>query len=149
MTKKVKHGFTNHKKKVVRIPVKSDNERIVWTFESVDRDGKFAFDPDREDFNINLVFRKLISYASMTWSDIKAQTHDFGKSKHHFLEPDKLSNEAQKRIQARHLEESADSIFSFSLNNIVRVIGIRDGRFFRVVWYDPKHEFCPSTLKHT
>ena len=27
---------------------------------------------------------------------------------------------------------------------LIRIVGIRDGEFFHVVWYDPKHEFYPT-----
>lgn len=60
-----------------------------------------------------------MDYSRMKWQDIETQTHDRGKSKHHFLKSlDSLSPEAWERI--REWEE------------------------FHVVWYDPKHEFCPS-----
>jgi hypothetical protein len=82
----------------------------------------------------------------MTWAAIKKQTHDNGKSKHHFLSANSLSKAAKERIKDKHLEESSDYIFSFALNNLVRVIGIRnpDSAEFEVVWYDPNHQFALS-----
>ena len=117
----------------------------VWRFDKLDMDGKFAFDLSREDFRYREVLQKIMDYSRMKWQDIEKQTHDRGKSKHHFLKSlDSLSPEARERIRAKHLEEHADAIFSFAFENMLRVIGIREGEEFHVVWYDPKHEFCPS-----
>ena len=128
-----------------------DNAKVIWTFESIDRDGKFKFDPSRADFDCQDVLGKLLSFSTMTWNEIKQQTHDANKSKHHFLSPKSLSKEALERVSAKDLLERADYIFSFALTNTVRVIGYRDENdpAFHVVWYDAHHEFAPSKLKHT
>lgn len=85
----------------------------------------------------------------MTWTEVKKQTHDDGKSKHHFLSPQFLSPEAAERLKAKQLEEYSDSIFSFALDNKLRLVGIRKNEDFHVLWYDPEHEVCPSKKKHT
>ena len=95
---------------------------------------------------------KLLEYSTMTWFEIKKQTHDDGKSKHHQLSPQSLSLEAWQRIRAKHFEEEKiEHLFSFALNNKIRIIGFReiDTPEFKVVWYDANHEFAPSKLKHT
>lgn len=142
------------KKKQVR-PVLTEVKRQVqmpniitgkphFRFEKVDRDGKFAFRLDRKDFLHSLVLEKIMEYSCMMWSDIERQTHDGGKSKHHFLEnTDKLSKEAKERIKKLKIEDLTDSIFSFALMNRLRIIGIRQGDYFYVLWYDPKHEVYP------
>lgn len=127
-----------------------DSNYPIWTFQNVDRDGKFAFNPFRKDFRSDEFVEKMVSYSNMTWQEISRQTHDNGKSKHHFLnDSDRLSKDARERIKVKNFEEKIDNIFSFALNNITRVIGIRDGAEFQVVWYDANHEFAPSTKKHT
>ena len=127
----------------------TDGEICVWTFQKIDRSGVFAFDPRRADFDSQDVLLKMLGYSTMTWREIKTQTHDNGKSKHHELNPASLSAQAISRIRAKGFEESTDALFSFALNNKVRVVGIRNGAEFQVVWYDANHEFAPSTLKHT
>ena len=92
---------------------------------------------------------KMIRYSNMTWAEIKAQTHDDGKSKHHVLDFDGISKDAKKRIEKMKLEEYSDSIFSFALTNLVRLIGIRKDEKFEVLWYDPLHDVYPSPKKHT
>ena len=127
----------------------SDGEKVVFRFDKIDRTGKFAFDIGRKDFSHKLVLDKIISYSSMTWTEIKRQTHDGGKSKNHMLDPDSISAEVMERIKERGLEEYSDAIFSFALQNKIRIVGYRENQFFYVLWYDPNHEICPSTLKHT
>ena len=85
----------------------------------------------------------------MTWAEIKRQTHDGSKSKNHFLDTDGMSDDARKRIEALKLEDSTDQIFSFALENKIRIIGLRNDEFFHVIWFDPLHEFYLSEKKHT
>jgi hypothetical protein len=115
----------------------------------IDRSGKFAFDLEREEFQHKEFMQKMVDYSSMTWSEVKRQTHDNGKSKHHFLSEDSLSKEALERMQSRQLGEYSDSIFSFALQNKLRIVGIREDEHFHVLWYDPEHEICPSKKKNT
>ncbi len=121
--------------------------KIVWCFDRIARSGVFAFDTARDDFNFKEIVNKMISYNSMTWGELKRQTHDRGKSKHHFLDPSSFSDEAKEQIARNRLEDEVDDIFSFALQNTLRVIGLRKGQMFHVVWYDPYHQFAPSTKR--
>ena len=113
---------------------------IVW---------HFAFDLEREEFQHKNFLQKMIAYSNMTWSDVKKQTHDDGKSKHHFLSIDSLSKETIDRIKFKKLQEYSDSIFSFAFQNKLRIVGIRINECFHVLWYDSEHEICPSKKKNT
>lgn len=121
----------------------------VWYFTKIDKAGKFAFDVNREDFQHYEILDKMIHYSNMSWADIKKQTHDDKKSKHHFIPFDELSKEAQDRLRKKDLTEDSDSLFSFALQNRLRIVGIRKDEKFYVRWYDPKHEVCPSKMQHT
>lgn len=144
MAKKPKFSSGNNTKKVVIPPSSSDSSEIIWVFDNVDRSGNFHFTPNREDMDCQELLTKIMDFSSQTWSQIKAATHDGGKSKHHFLDISSLSKEAMDRIEALKLSEYGDSIFSLRINNLIRIIGIRQNEKFIVKWYDPKHEFCPS-----
>lgn len=135
-----------YKKQVVKIHHASTiKETPIWRFDKIDRDGKFAFNLSRKDFKHKEVLQKLIEYGNMTWDEISRQQHDrTRKTKHHYLNPVSLSNEAVERIKAKHFDEYTDDIYSFALQNLVRIIGLRYGAEFHIVWYDPNHEFCPS-----
>lgn len=147
MAKKTKRNISINKHAVKVDGYSTDNKKVIWRFDMVDRSGKFAFDLMREDFRHKAFLEKMIGYSSMTWTDVKNQTHDDGKSKNHFLSVQSLSKEALERLKARSLEGYSDSIFSFALDNQLRLIGIRINEHFHVLWYDPRHEACPSTKK--
>lgn len=124
----------------------SDLEKVIWVFDDIDKDGAFAFDifKIKENGDLFTIMEKMVNYETMTWNEISKQTHDKGKSKHHFLDSEGLSAEAVKRIRAKDQEENSDMIFSFALTNTLRIIGVRDRAFFHVMWYDTNHQFYPS-----
>lgn len=145
--KEKKFPKKSNSKKAKTIPDKrysTDNEYVVWCFDMLDKTGEFAFDLERKDFDHKEILGKIIDYSNMTWSQIKEQTHDRGKSKHHLLDFTSLSKEAQECIKRRKLDDRLDSIFSFAFQNKLRIIGIRQHEKFHAVWFDPQHKFCPS-----
>ena len=137
------------KEHVVIERVSYDSCKPAWMFDRIDRNGKFAFDVSRKDFDIHLVFDKLLSYSTMTWGEIDRQTHDWGKSKNHHLDYQGMSQEAKERIRKMQLEEEIDAIYSLSFENQIRIVGIKDKGIFRIIWYDPEHEIYPSTKRNT
>lgn len=133
-----------------RSSISSDRKAPVWIFDKIDRSGDYAFDVSREDFNHKLVLEKIIEYASMSWIDVKQQTHgQKGKSKNHYYPLNEMSSTAQKRFVQLGLDEYGDSIFSFAVSSVVRIIGYRENEYFHVLWYDAQHEVYPSKKKHT
>ena len=139
-------SINQHKahKTTVRISVGSESSKVLWIFDKIDRDGLFAFNINRSDFDHKGFLDKLISYSSMTWAEVIRQTHDAGKSKHHFLaDVDRFSNEAIERINKLRLNEDTDRIFSFAFTNLLRIIGLREAEKFYVIWYDAYHQFYP------
>lgn len=125
----------------------TDNKKVIWVFDRCDKNGQFAFDINKieADGHLREIFTKMIDYEQFTWAEIKQQTHDrSNRSKHHMLDIDGMADQAVVRIKAMQLDEYTDSIFSFALQNKLRIIGIREGERFHVVWYDPEHKFYPS-----
>ena len=147
--KRIKHGnnYQTANKTVIKKSDSTENLKVVWLFDRIDKNGQFAFDVNREDFDHKNFLDKIIGYSSMTWAEIRRQTHDNGKSKHHYIgrEIEKLSQSAKSRIISLKLEEETDSIYSFAFSNILRIIGLRDGEKFHVLWYDAHHEVYPSS----
>lgn len=148
--KNTKKTSSSIQKKTVNNRDSFENEKPIWRFDRIDNDGEFAFNVHRPDFQHEEFLDKMISYSNMTWSQIRQQTHDEGKSKHHFISYDQLSKLAQNRIAALKIEDYTDSIYSFALKNKLRIIGLRgDNSEFHILWYDPDHEVCPSRKSHT
>jgi len=147
-SKKTNVSSKKNQKKTVGGNESSDTKKVIWVFDNPDNDGEFSFDVTRNDFNAKEIFSKMLDYSKITWAEIKKQTHDkTNKSKHHFLEYEKLSPVAKQRFNLKYSSEYNDSIFSFALQNKLRIIGIRDKEFFHVTWFDPEHKFCPSHKK--
>ena len=145
--KRIIHGQNNKTSKTtVRVDASSEGEKVIFLFDRIDRDGKFAFDVSRADFDHKGFLQKVIDYSGMTWAEVRRQTHDAGKSKHHYLtEVSRYSQEAQDRIEKLGLMQDTDRIYSFALGNKLRIIGLREREKFHVVWYDSNHEFYPSS----
>ena len=135
-------------KTIVHVEPSSEGQKVIFVFDRVDRDGKFAFDVKRKDFDAKVFLEKVIEYSSLTWAEVRRQTHDAGKSKHHYLtEVSRYSEAAKERIIKLRLMEDTDRIYSFAFDNKLRVIGLRDREKFHVVWYDTEHEFYPTSKK--
>lgn len=148
MGKKIKERRIFGKKLLINIPAEStDNDVIVWRFDKIDKDGDFAFDINRKDFDTKMVFQKILEFSSMSWNELIPS--DSRKSRHHILAKSSFSEKALMRIEHLKLEEYTDAFYSFALNSKARLIGIRKGAIFQVVWYDANHEFAPSEKKHT
>ena len=143
----VKHAKTKPvgRRHTEQPPASTENLKQLWVFDQVDNDGYFRFDPSREDMDCKDVLDKIIQYSARTWRDIRTETHgDDNRTKHHSLSYDQLSESARERIAKLHLDDYIDAIFSMRLDNKTRIIGLRNGQFFVVKWFDPDHKFCPS-----
>lgn len=148
--KQLKRLKQKQNKVIVKEPQSTISNVIVWKFDEIDINGDFAFDVNRDDFNENEVFSKILSYSKMTWGQIKEHKHDNGKPKHHFLtDLTKLSEQAEERIKAKQFMDRTEYLYSLALTNTMRLIGFRNNDIFSVVWYDPHHKFCPSHKRHT
>lgn len=91
--------------------------------------------------DLHAVLGRIRSFESMKWSEIKGK-------RNHPIKLEDLSSEAQKRLEEIK-QDDAESIFSFAVNGEQRFHGIRVGAVCRLLWWDPEHKVCPSTLKHT
>ena len=140
---------SNNKKNVISKKCNTDALCPVWIFTNIDKSGEYAFDLDRKDFQHKEFIDKMIHYSNMTWDEIKKQTHDNNKSKHHYIPYNILSKTAQNRLKIKNLSNKSEQIFSFAFNNKLRIVGVREHQYFFVLWYDSKHEVCPSTLRHS
>lgn len=77
MAKKTK-GKGSNSKKTTKISSNTDSMSVIWQYDAIARDGRFAFDLSKieKDKNIRTILEKEISYNSLTWHEIKQQTHD-------------------------------------------------------------------------
>lgn len=119
----------------------TDHLRPSWRF------GRF--DTECVDWGLNTmqahlekVLDGLKSYEDLTWQEIKQASHDKkGKKKNHFVGLDGLTKEARKRLSKINNDDIAE-VFSLRLENLFRIIGIRDGAVLNILWIDPYHKVC-------
>ena len=144
--KQTVHVQRENGKKTTTIPNSSENKYIIWIFQDVARDGKFAFVTERDDMNHRDLLSKIVVYSNRTWNEVRLEKHDNGKSKHHYIGDsfDNFSKEARDSVRKTIKDEETELIYSFRLDNLHRVIGLRIDEKFFVKWYDPRHEFYPS-----
>ncbi len=89
------------------------------------------------------LFQKLRWYETMTWGEILKD-----KKHNHSVPLDHLAKAAQDRLKAMRLDD-IDEVFRLRLTGKQRVWGIRDRNVLNLLWWDPEHEICPSTLRNT
>ena len=97
---------------------------------------------------LSIILNKFKSLETMTWHEIKQQKHDNNKSSNHPIAIYKLSKQAQDRLKEINMDEVPE-VFSLRVSNTFRLLGIRKGAGFQLLWVDPEHEVCPSQKKHT
>ena len=88
---------------------------------------------------VEVIIPKLSAYEKMTWAEIKGPSHN--------VSCDKCIKDAQKELQDLHIYY--DEIFSLRLTGEKRIWGILEKGVLNILWYDEKHEICPSHKKHT
>ncbi len=139
--KKVPASATNRSdQKTVKIKEHQIDNRPVWRFSTVDREGPFAW-PKGEAKELEIV-GKLHDLDSMTWPDISGKQH-------HYLSPSSLSKAAKQRLEELELDDEIENLFSFHLKGKSRIIAIKHANIAKLFWFDPEHEVAPSKKKHT
>lgn len=87
--------------------------------------------------------KKLHDFEGQTWSEIQIKD----KKNNHIIDVADIIKEAQERLERLNLDE--DQLFSLRLAGKERLWGILRNGEFNILWYDTKHEICPSPPKHT
>jgi hypothetical protein len=121
----------------------SSSQAPAWKFALFDPEGPFGDGHEKlaRSNVIEEILPKLKSFESMSWTEIK-------QSGSHSIERYKLCKEAQLRLVDMSLDDN-DEVFSLRLTGMKRIIGILQNHCLQILWWDPEHKVCPSTLKHT
>ena len=123
-------------------PDETENQTIQWSFKFFDNDVKWHDDHYKET-RFGEIAKKMQSYERMTWAEIRRDG-----VRDHAVRLDKLVIKAQKRLQRLKLDEW-DFLWRLRFTGKQRLWGIKTGRIFLVLWWDPQHKVCPSRLKNT
>ncbi len=105
----------------------------------MDNDGPWCFYRDGVD-GIRFALVGLRPFETMTWAEIEGR-------RDHFIKRDSIIRDAQRRLEEIGKDDQ-DDLFSLHLGGEPRVWGIREGTVLRLLWWDPKHEICPSRPRH-
>lgn len=107
----------------------------------LDVDGPYGWsrcDSHRDYFDI---LRRKKSFEGMTWAEL-------GKGGSHHIDLKDLCKDAQNRLRALNLDDF-DELYSLRITGKKRVWCFKDGRIMRVIWWDPDHQVCPVSKRHT
>ena len=114
-----------------------------WRVASMDRDGPFGWNSVSCKTFLSDIWPKLRGYEAMTWKQIHA-----APKKNHSTKVSSLSKKARDRL-AEIEQDDLTTLFRFRLTGKQRLWGIKRDIYFDILWWDPKHEVCPSKKKHT
>ncbi len=133
-------GFRKRPRKD-RALIEAMSEFPVWQTGVIDLNGSWGWKKIEGNCFFDKILPKIQNFESMKWPEI------LGRNSHE-ININKLCSEAQKRL--KHLElDDFENLVSLRLSGPQRVWGIKIGNIFKILWWDPNHEVCPSKLKHT
>jgi len=121
----------------------SEDERITWHINTLDIDGPWGWKDIDPTVLWDTLLHRLSNFETMKWSEIKAD-----KKYNHSIPISDLSPAAQRRLTDIE-QDDIDELFSLRLSGQERVFGIRERHILKLLWWDPRHEVCKSTKRHT
>lgn len=117
------------------------NSSFQWRTSSADLDGEWGWSKVEIKLLFQEIIPKLQNYETMTWGQIE------GKESH-FIDVDKCSKEAQKRLEELELED-LEELFSLRIGSRKRIWGRLKSSIFQILWWDPEHQVYPVKKKRT
>lgn len=139
---KQKKPFFGGTPEINRIPCAKDvpNNHLQPEFKAckMDMDGKWGWS-GFSSYHLREFLNKLFDCQKLTWQDL------YYNGSHRIL-VSQIVPEARKRLQNLLLDEW-EELYSLRLAGKQRVWGLKEGRIFWLLWWDPEHEICPSLKK--
>jgi len=129
---------TEGKKPRLRAEPRFEDRRPSWRLGSADWGGAWGLSRVADP---RALLEKLGSAEQMTW-----EAH--GQHGSHNVAVARLAPLARKRL-SKLAQNDIDELYSMRLDGKGRLWGIRDREILRILWWDQKHEVCPSRKKHT
>ena len=116
---------------------------IAWRTGWMDDGGTWGWSNVKKE-KYREILQKLGHWEQKTWAQVLSED----PTSQHDVEVPKLTKDARDRLAAIKLEDY-DTLFRFRLSGRERLWGIRQENIFYLLWWDPKHQVCPSTMRHT
>ena len=115
--------------------------RITFGLSRMDNDGSWSW------ANMTPAHVKMIAEACAGWQTLRnGEFMNMAGNKP--IPVENLCPAAQKRLTEIELDDY-DRLWELRLGGTERIWGVLEDAVFYVVWWDPEHEVCPSTKKHT
>jgi hypothetical protein len=145
MKKRPNPGASIHRQ--AKAPRRADQPNVQgqsfrWRVDDIDWKGPWGWMHATCEDLLTYIVPRLHNLESMTWGQVDGATGS------HFVDVIAIKEEAQSRLIELGKDEQAQ-LFSVRITGEKRLWGIRDGAILRVLWWDPEHEICPSSKKHT
>lgn len=133
----------------------TDKQTVGWRISDFDYGGSWGDEAlEACDFQ-ELVRGWAHNFETQKWGDLLGAAGGRCQgNNHHPINAADLSKSAQGLLQELHKDDLVESIFSFRISGTTRLYGIRDGRIFNALWYDPWHgdakkAVCPAKKRRT
>lgn len=141
--KVVKQGANPADAKQVRVQEQDYRQQEVrWSFALFDPEFELRVNAQSHDSFLD-VGSWMKSAEGRTWAQIEAN-----RKRDHPVPTSGLVPGAQRRLRELK-QDDVDELWRLRFSGTRRIWGIRQGRFFRVLWWDPDHLVCPSKKRHT
>lgn len=121
----------------------SDARSPVFSFKLFDDFDWHVSGHQEGEAEFQSVVRKLRDYEKRSWNEIKQD-----RNRDHPVSADNLIKSAQERLRIIR-QDDASELWRFRFNSRQRIWGIKVGNTLQILWWDPHHQICPSTLKNT
>ena len=114
---------------------------VAWHIKSLDREGPWCWKDIDASTLWSVIHSKLANFETMKWSEILG-------NRHHEIRKDSLIAKARSRLEEIN-QDDVDVLVSLHLDGKKIIWGIREYNILKILWWDPKHNVCPSSKRHT
>lgn len=144
--KKHRDKFPDFAKKSIKDSFKLDEQLFSWTLQDCLWNND-CWQLSAQELSERII-AKLQQFETQYWREIKSASG--GKSQgngtnSHFIEGIYLPLPAKKVFIEKGYMRKYENVFSSRLSGKERLIGFVDMAKFHVLWYDPEHEFFPTS----
>jgi len=90
------------------------------------------------------ILPKLKDFEEKRWFEIDQEFYGKkGKSNDYLVKVSEIIRDAQKRLETLKLDDH-DELYSMRLTGKIRIWGIREAGYLKILWFDLEHAICPS-----
>ena len=119
----------------------SPNRKLVWKVSKIDDNFKWGWNQITCPCFLKNIWEKMHNFETMTWEEILGPNN-------HAISIDDITKDAKERL--RKLEhDDEETLVSFRITGEQRIWAIRSQDDAFLLWWDPKHEICPSNMRYT